>query len=256
MPESSWTRTAGESGAFPDTRFSVVRATGSDDPQLRENAWSTLIRSYWKPVYKYVRIQWHASEEDAQDLTQEFFARALDAGFFQRFDPARARFRTYLRVCLHGFLANEAKAASRKKRGGDYAVMSFDFAGAERELEHAAPAGLDPEEFFRQESIRSLFADAVNDVRRRLEQEGKAIHFALFQRYDLSEPGAGARPTYQALADEFALPVTQVTNFLALARREFRRAVLDRLREISGTESEYRLEAMELLGIDPDDVAP
>jgi RNA polymerase sigma factor (sigma-70 family) len=243
------------SGAFPDTRFSVVRATGSDDPRLRETAWGTLIRSYWKPVYKYVRIQWHASEDDAKDLTQEFFTRALDAGFFRRFDPARARFRTYLRVCLQGFLANEAKAAARKKRGGEYSLMSLDFAGAERELEQTASADLDPEEYFRQESIRSLFTQAVSDLKVRLESDGKSIHFALFERYDLAPTRSGEPPTYVSLASEFGLPVTQVTNFLALARREFRRAVLDALREISGTESEFRLEAMELLGIDPDDVA-
>jgi hypothetical protein len=77
----------------------------------------------------------------------------------------------------------------------------------------------------------------------------------LFERYDLAPTRSGEPPTYVSLASEFGLPVTQVTNFLALARREFRRAVLDALREISGTESEFRLEAMELLGIDPDDVA-
>jgi len=252
MTELPWTQT---SGAFPETRFSVVSATGSDDPRLRDSAWGTLIRSYWKPVYKYIRIQWHASEEDAKDLTQEFFTRALDAGFFRRFDPSRARFRTYLRVCLHGFLANEAKAAARKKRGGEYSVMSLDFADAERELDQAASADLDPEEYFRQESIRSLFTQAISDLRARLESDGKSVHFTLFERYDLAPHGSGERPTYASLASELDLPVTQVTNFLALARREFRRAVLDRLREISGTESEFRLEAMELLGVDPDDVA-
>jgi RNA polymerase sigma factor (sigma-70 family) len=256
MPDSFSREGTGAGGAFPDTRYSVVHATGSDDPRLRQQAWDVLCRSYWKPVYKYVRIKWHASGEDAQDLTQEFFARALDAGFFQRFDPAKARFRTYLRVCLHGFLANELKAATRKKRGGDYKVLSLDFAAAERELAHApVAADVDPDAYFRQESIRSLFADAVAEVEARLEQSGRTVHFALFQRYDLAESARSPRPTYQDLAREFDLPITQVTNYLAAARREFRRAVLDRLREISGTASEFRLEAMELLGIDAGDVA-
>jgi len=243
-------------GAFPDTRFSVVHATGSDDATIRQQAWATLIRSYWKPAYKYIRIKWRSDEDDAKDLTQEFFTRALDAGFFRRFDPARARFRTYLRVCLHGFLANELKAATRKKRGGGYQMLSLDFDAAERELAKSSVApDVDPEEFFRQESIRSLFADAVAELRERMQGAGRDTHFAIFERYDLATPGEGARPTYQMLADEFDLPVTQITNFLALVRREFRRIVLDRLREISGSGTEFRLEAMELLGVDPDDVA-
>jgi RNA polymerase sigma factor (sigma-70 family) len=255
MPHSS-TSPFGPSGAFPDTRFSVVRATGSDDPQLREDAWGTLIQSYWKPVYKYIRIKWRADEEDAQDLTQEFFARALDADFFRRFDPARARFRTYLRVCVHGFVANEFKAASRKKRGGEYRMLSLDFDGAERELRSTSVASdVDADEFFRQESIRALFGDAVAELRATLEQAGKHAHMTVFERYDLAEADAGSRPTYQQLADEMDLPVTQITNYLAYARRELRRIVLERLRQISGTEHEFRLEAIDLLGVDPSDVA-
>jgi RNA polymerase sigma factor (sigma-70 family) len=240
------------SGAFPLTRASVVHATGSDDPRLREQAWATLIRSYWKPVYKYIRIQWSAAEQDAEDLTQEFFTRAMQGDFFERFDPARARFRTYLRTCLHGFLVNERKAARRQKRGGGFDLVSLDFPLAERELAGASPyAGADPEEYFRQESIRSLFGLAVEEVRARCEAAGKRTHFAVFERYDLTHVPAENRPTYAQLAQEFGIPVTQVTNYLAFARREFRRAVLEILREISGTESEFRLEAIELLGIDP-----
>jgi RNA polymerase sigma factor (sigma-70 family) len=255
MSDSS-TSPFGPSGAFPDTRFSVVRATGSDDPQLREDAWGTLIQSYWKPVYKYIRIKWRADEDDAQDLTQEFFARALDADFFRRFDPSRARFRTYLRVCVHGFVANEYKAASRKKRGGDYRMLSLDFDGAERELRITRVASdIDPDEFFRQESIRALFGDAVAELRATLDRAGKDVHMTVFERYDLAEADPGPRPTYQQLADEMDLPVTQITNYLAYARRELRRIVLERLRQISGTEHEFRLEAIDLLGVDPSDVA-
>jgi RNA polymerase sigma factor (sigma-70 family) len=241
------------SGAYPATRFSVVLATGSSDSRLRSEAWDALIRAYWKPVYKYIRIRWRASEEDAQDLTQEFFTRAVAASFFDDYDPARARFRTYLRLCLQRFLSNEYKAAGRQKRGGAAQFVSLDFAGAENELRGAMPAqSADEDEFFRQESIRSLFALAVADVRAVCDAAGKQQHFAVFERYDLHEPGAGPRPTYQQLAEQLDLPVTQVTNYLAWARREFRRAVLDRLREISGSDAEYRMEARELLGIEPE----
>ena len=71
-----------------------------------------LIRVYWKPIYTYIRLKWGKDNEDAKDLTQAFFTRALEKEFFQRYDPAKARFRTYLRICVDGFLSNERKSAS------------------------------------------------------------------------------------------------------------------------------------------------
>ena len=82
------------------------------------------------------------------------------------------------------------------------------------------------------------------------EKEGKRTHFLLFERYDLADAEPHERPTYAELAAELGLPVTQVTNFLAAVRREFRRAVLARLRETSGGEEEFRAEARALLGIE------
>lgn len=241
---------------FPLTRVSVVQATGSDDAGIRGQAWDALIRSYWKPVYKYIRIHWHAGTDDAQDLTQDFFARAMDGGFFQRFDPSRARFRTYVRVCLNGFIANEHKAAARKKRGGEYRILPLDFEDAEGELRQTQiPAATDPEDFFRRESMRSLFGLAVTSLRERCAAAGRETHFALFELYDLAPPEQRERPTYQQLADTLGLTVTQVTNQLAAVRRDFRRVILDHLRAISGSEAEFRREAIELLGVDPADVA-
>jgi RNA polymerase sigma factor (sigma-70 family) len=237
--------------AFPGTRCSVVLATGSADPRLREDAWSALVRAYWKPVYKYIRIVWRAGEDDARDLTQGFFTRALEASFFAGYDPARARFRTYLRMVLQRWLANEHKAARRQKRGGDYRHVAVDFAGAESEL-HALPdaSSPDPDAFFRQETIRALFALAVADLRRHCEETDRMPHFAVFKRYDLHPEEQGERPTYRAIAEALDLPVTQVTNYLAYTRRELRRLVLAHLHDMTGTDAEYRQEALELFGVD------
>jgi RNA polymerase sigma factor (sigma-70 family) len=198
-----------------------------------------------------VRVVWHAGEDDARDLTQGFFTRALEAGFFQDYDPARARFRTYLRMVLQRWLANEHKAAQRKKRGGGYRTVDLDFAGAERELAAAGhTSGIDADEFFRRETIRALFSAAVDELRRHCEATGRSAQFAVFARYDLhADPTA--RPTYRAIAEELGLPVTQVTNYLAWARRELRRIVLERLYAMTGTDAEFREEALELFGVEP-----
>jgi RNA polymerase sigma factor (sigma-70 family) len=245
-------RLAPGQGAFPLTRHSVVLATRSEDPEVWSRAYDTLVAAYWKPVYKYVRLKWHLSREDAEDLTQGFFTQALTRDFFARYDPARARFRTFLRTCLHAFAANEQKAAQRLKRGGGTQLVSLDFEGAERELAQSRGwEKAEVEDYFRQEWIRSLFGLAVEALRERLEGSARQTHFQLFERYDLCGADAPDRPTYGDLAKTFDLPATQVTNYLAGARREFRRIVLERLRELTGSEEEFRLEARELLGIDP-----
>jgi RNA polymerase sigma factor (sigma-70 family) len=222
-------------------------------------AFDALVSAYWRPVYKYVRIRWHADREDAADLTQEFFARAFEKGSLGRFDPARARFRTFLRVCLDGFVANEHKAAGRIKRGGGVSFVPLDFAAAESELTDqratvsdgngAVVPSVDDDALFRQEWVRALFADGVAALRESCEATGKTKQFAVFQRYDLDDEANG-RPTYAQLGAELGIPVTQVTNYLAFARRELRRLVLERLRALCATDEEFRLEARELLGVD------
>ena len=99
--------------------------------------------------------------------------------------------------------------------------------------------------------MRSLFDLAVGDLRRWCEAAGKEVHFRLFERYDLEGPDAPERPTYAQLAAEHGLPATQVTNYLAAVRRELRRLVLERLRELTGSEEEFRAEARSVLGVDP-----
>jgi RNA polymerase sigma factor (sigma-70 family) len=191
--------------AFPLTRRSVVRAAASADPLTRRRAFEALVAAYWKPVYKYLRLKWAAPEEDAEDLTQGFFARALEKGFFDRFDPERARFRTYLRTCLDGFVANERKSAHRLKRGGGAEHVSLDFAGAEAELARTGPPeGTDMHEYFHREWVRSLFGLAVDALRRRCAEAGKKVPFALFERYDLDGSDAALRPSYAELAGRWA----------------------------------------------------
>jgi len=93
-------------------------------------------------------------------------------------------------------------------------------------------------------------AELTEALRASCEAAGKTTQFAVFQRYDLDD-SPDVRPTYAQLASELAIPVTQVTNYLAFARRELRRLVLERLRSLCATDEEFRLEARELLGADP-----
>ena len=249
MPED--TSIGGPGGRFPTTRRSAVLGARSGDAEERQRSFETLVAAYWKPVYKYIRIRWRKSNEDAKDLTQGFFLRLMERDYLAPYEPSRGRFRTFLRTCLDGYLANEHKAESRLKRGGGAAHLSLDFETAEgelRQIEIADPAPV--ERYFEQEWVRSLLTMGVEALREECTARGKETAFRLFERYDLSEED-DQRLTYADLGRELDLPVTQVTNLLAFARREFRRLLLEKLREITATDEEFRSECRFLLGVDP-----
>jgi hypothetical protein len=231
---------------FPSTRYSVVSAIRSDAAEDRRAAFDALAAAYWKPVFKYVRLKWHASPDEAADLTQGFFLRAFEKEFFAGFDPGRARFRTYLRTCLDGFVANARKANARLKRGGGVTLVSIDVAEAERELRAQAPNAVDDfDAYFHREWLRALFAAAAVRLRDRCAARGRPVRYALFERYDLADD-PDDRPTYAALAEAFARSPADVTNHLAAARREFRRIVLDLLREQCASDQEFEAESRAL----------
>src|SRR5215831_6843361 len=124
--------------AFPPTSHSTIRAVWSSDESERSGGFEALISAYWMPVYKYLRIRWQKSTDDAKDLTQAFFLAAMEKDFFRPFDPERARFRTFLRTCLDGFVSNHDKCAKRLKRGGAVEFTSLDFQDAENQMDFAA----------------------------------------------------------------------------------------------------------------------
>ena len=237
-------------GPFPPTRLSVLEAVRSDDRAVRLQAFERLAGAYWKPVYKYLRLRWHVSAEDAEDLAQGFFAAAFEKAFFERFDPARGRFRTFLRTCLDGFASKQRAAARAQKRGGGAPHLHLDFAQAEGELVRQPPgAELDLDEYFHREWMRGLFEQAVESLRRRAAETGKGVPFAVFERYDLQRGTKAV--TYADVASELGLPVTQVTNHLSAMRRELRRHLMEALRALCGSEEEFRQEARLLLGREP-----
>lgn len=241
------TAIGGSDGRFPSTRMSVVESLRSDDDDTRRIARERLVTLYWKPLYKYVRIRWRRSNEDAKDLIQDFFAVAIERDTLASFDPAKASFRTFLRVLLDRQASNEGKSRRRLKRGGDLVALDFD--SAEAELARVSTSVPDPDEMLRREWIRSLFALSVDRLRDELAGSGRAQQFRVFQAFDLDD--GEVRPRYLDIAAELGITETTVTNNLAAARRRFRTIVLDALREMTASEAEFRAEARAVLGVEP-----
>lgn len=225
------TAIGGHQDRFPSTQLSLLEAATAG---VGNEALDRVIALYWKPVYRFVRLKFSKDNEDAKDLTQSFFTSALERDFFARFDPARASFRTYLRMAVERFAANQHAAAKRQKRGGN---VEFEPIGEQ------AAATESPEQVFEREWQRRLFELALDDLRAHCEGSGKQLQFRIFEEYDL---GRGERPSYAGLAARHAIPETAVTNHLAWARRMLRGLVTERLRGVTSGERELRAEMRRL----------
>ncbi len=226
---------------FPTTRRSVVILLASADAAERTRAFDTLVACYWKPLYKYARVAWHRSREDAEDLTQSFFTRAFEKESLATYDGAKASFRTFLRLLFDRHVSNDWKAGQRLKRGG--AEVHLDFDAAEAEIGRGS-SPVAPDEYFHREWVRSVFAVALERLRAACVSEGKQTQFAIFECYDLERDQA----SYRELGTRYGIAETQVTNYLAAMRRRFREQVLEALREVTATDQEFRAEARALLG--------
>ena len=223
----------GPHGQFPSTQLSLLEAASSG-AALPNEALERVSVLYWKPVYRFIRVKFRKNNEDAKDLTQSFFATALQRDFFARFDPAKASFRTYLRMAVERFAASQHAAENRQKRGG----------GVEFEpVEEQAVTSESPEDVFEREWQRQLFVLALDDLRAHCEGCGKQLQFEVFEAYDLA---GGDRPSYTDLTARHGVAETSVTNYLAWARRMLRQFVTERLRGVTAGERDLRDEMRRL----------
>ena len=243
--------------AFPTTRHSVIERLRTGEGTPRRDAFGDLATGYWKPIYKYLRVKWRLAPEAAEDATQAFFTEAFEKSWLERYDPAQARFRTFVRLCVDRLVMNRQQAEGRTKRGGDARMISmdgadgfdgFNFGAAEHELlEQALSSPPEAEEMFQREFVRALFDRAVESVRQDCATRHRELHWRLFERYDLS-PAADV--SYAALAAEFDLTLGQVTGYLAQMRTAFRTHVVGALETLCLDRDEFRREARDLLGLE------
>ena len=158
--------TPARSGTFATTHWSVVLAAADQERPEAVQALETLCRTYWYPLYAYVRRQGY-DVADAQDLTQGFFAHILSRGFLKRASPSKGKFRSFVLWALKCFLADEWAKLQAKKRGGGLAPVFLDAQTAEARY-RLEPADLrDPEKLFERRWATAL----LDRVLERLEEE-------------------------------------------------------------------------------------
>jgi DNA-directed RNA polymerase specialized sigma24 family protein len=161
---------------FTTTHWSAVLAAGeSDSPQARA-ALEELARTYWFPVYCFIRHR-GCHPEDAQDLTQEFLARFLEQDCCARADPAQGRFRTFLLACLKNFLAGEHRHATTQRRGGGATVIPWDERVAEEGYVAHSSIDLTPEMIYERRWAVSLMERVQGRLRQEYVAAGRGLLF-------------------------------------------------------------------------------
>lgn len=160
-------------GLFPHTRWSVVLSAGRRSPESA-TALEALCRAYWYPLYAFVRSSGR-SPHDAQDLTQEFFARLLAKEWLRLADPAKGRFRTFLRVAMKRFLADDWDRARAKKRGCGQVPVPFDSTLAEQRFLNDNADVASPRLLYERRWALALLDQAMSKLECEYDRAGKSF---------------------------------------------------------------------------------
>jgi RNA polymerase sigma factor (sigma-70 family) len=236
------TSIGGQARQFPSTCTSLLKQI--QDPAQRDVAFQKLMALYWKPVYCLIRRSWGKSNEEAKDLTQEFFATmVLGKELLSKFDGERGRFRSFLKASVVNFLRDAAKSAGRLKRGGGFSVSMAVFEMSEMVPD---PDSLSPEEVFDEAWRNLVLSQAVQRVEDRLKEQGKALYFEVFKRYDIHP--TGPEVSYKLVGDALGLKPDTVKNYLTAARALLRQAVEEVVAEYVDDPGDVVGEIQELFG--------
>ncbi|MEK7685920.1 MAG: sigma-70 family RNA polymerase sigma factor [Verrucomicrobiota bacterium] len=175
---------------FAPTHWSVVlTAAGRDSPEAA-GALAQLCQDYWYPLYAFVRRKGFTPHE-AQDLTQDFFARLLEKNILKAADPAKGKFRSFLLGSLQNFLNNDWDRRQAAKRGGQAVTFSLDDSTAEDRYRLEPAHDLTPEKIFERRWALTLLEKVHAQLQAECVAEGKGAQFEALQAYLSGEPSAG-----------------------------------------------------------------
>src|SRR5689334_15417428 len=226
------------SSQFPATRWTLVVAAG--DPQRKEarSALVSLCESYWYPLYAYLRRRGYPADQ-AQDLAQEFFLRVLEGRYFDRANPEKGRFRSFILTSLKFFVADEEDRQRARKRGGGRAVP-LEFASGEERYQREPGHDETPERIFERRWALSVLDRVVERLRNEFLQHGHPEHFERLKIFLLGQSDA----PYAALAREMktsegALKVA-IHRLRKRYRELFRQEIADTVADPAEVEAELR----------------
>ena len=202
---------------FATTHWSVVLAAGQSADAQASAALEQLCRTYWRPLYVFVRSSGY-DEETAKDLTQAFFERLLARDYVKAAAPARGRFRSFLLAAMKHFLANEWDRTQTVKRGGRCRFVPLETAVVEAEIQRGARRDLNPEQLFERRWAMALLDQVHQELEAEQVASGKSALFSALQVY---LTGDKARPPYSATAAQLGMSVEAVRKAVERLRQRY-----------------------------------
>ena len=211
------TAIGGTKRGFQSTLWTVVLAAKDPAAADRRGALQTLIETYWKPVYLFIRRRGN-DREVSKDLAQGFFTALLERNFLQYVQRDRGKFRTFLLTALEHFMADEHDRAQALKRGGGRQAISIDFAAAEAAM--AAPASDPPDRLFRRDWALRVMGQALEALKAGFAGRGRLDEFQAL-RFHLTEGTRGA-PSGVELAKTLGISEAEVRKRIHRARADYK----------------------------------
>jgi RNA polymerase sigma factor (sigma-70 family) len=214
---------------FPGTRWSLVAAAADADRAGNSRAaLSTLCEMYWYPLYAFVRRRGFEPDE-AQDLTQGFFARLLEKNYLREFQPERGRFRTFLLAAAGNFLSNEWDAARTLKRGGGTVPVPIDGAFETAESRYCKETGNreNPERLFERQWAATLLDLVLQRLAGEYSRGGKAGQFEFLKPFVMGDEGL----PYAQIAAELHVSEGSIRIAVHRLRRRFREVLREEIAE-------------------------
>lgn len=230
--------------AFVTTHWSVVLTAARSDTTQARDALAKLCQTYWHPLYTYVRRRGY-SPEDAEDLTQSFFAALLERKAVSTVSPEKGRFRSFLLASLNHFLSDEWDKARAQKRGGGK-IVSFDTQTAESWLEQVPAQNLTPEKAFEMRWAITLLEQVYRKLEEEHRQQGKTELFEVL-RTTLAGPGNSA--PYAELGQRLGQNEGAVKVAVHRLRQRYRALLRTTIAETVATDAEVEEELRYLLRI-------
>jgi DNA-directed RNA polymerase specialized sigma24 family protein len=197
-PNDSTQEPSGATDCFATTHWTIVLAAGRGHTPQADLALDELCRTYWYPLYAYIRRHGH-SKEDAEDLTQTFFARFLERNYLAGLSGEKGKFRSFLLASLKHFLANEWDRAGRHKRGGGVAPLSLDWQSADTRYQVDLADHLSPDRLYDRAWAVALLERVIGRLRDESIADGKSGQFEHLKPFLTA--GKGAVPYARAAAE-------------------------------------------------------
>jgi RNA polymerase sigma-70 factor (ECF subfamily) len=210
-----------EGRSFNTTRWNVVSLAGDTPSPQSAVALEKLCLTYWPPLYAFIRRKGYV-EEDARDLTQEFFARLLERNEFRFVDASKGKFRTFLLSALMHFLSNQRDRAQAAKRGGGQLIISLEEIKTEQ-WRHLEPASnLTPDKLFDQRWAMTVLDQALKSLSQEMADEGRAAQFDKLKPFLTDDAADGE---YETIAAELGAKAKSVAVMVFRLRQRYRELV-------------------------------